>query len=230
MADRVDAVRQIAIAKRGVTPRLTKAGYLRGERRRVRPRSSGRTGSASSIEGFLFPATYEFTKLTSSQRLVSRPARGRSGGTGGRSTSRYARSKNLTPYDVLIIASMIEKETVVAERAEARRGGDLQPAAQPDAARDRRDDPLRARRAGNGAAQAVATSRATTRTTRATASGCRRHRSRTRASLRCAPPRIPRAVDYLYFVRKGESEAATSSRRARPSSAQKSLEYGFGGC
>ena len=28
---------------------------------------------------------------------------------------RYARSKNLTPYDVLIIASMIEKETVAPE-------------------------------------------------------------------------------------------------------------------
>ena len=67
----------------------------------------------SSIEGFLFPATYEFTKLTSSPRLVSDQLRAfrRSW---RKVDLRYARSKNLTPYDVLIIASMIEKETVVA--------------------------------------------------------------------------------------------------------------------
>ena len=37
MADRVAAVREIAIDKRGVTPRLTSTGYLRGERQRALP-------------------------------------------------------------------------------------------------------------------------------------------------------------------------------------------------
>ena len=39
----------------------------------------------------------------------------------------YARSKNLTTYDVLIIASMIEREVAGAEGAQAGRRGDLQP-------------------------------------------------------------------------------------------------------
>ena len=42
---------------------------------------------------------------------------------------RYARRKNLTPYDVLIIASLIDREAAVAEGAPADLVGDLQPAA-----------------------------------------------------------------------------------------------------
>jgi uncharacterized YceG family protein len=68
------------------------------------------------IEGFLFPATYDFTRLTGARRLVADQLR-----TFRRQWAkvdlRYARSKNLTPYDVLIIASMVEEETAVpAER------------------------------------------------------------------------------------------------------------------
>jgi len=37
MADRVDAVRQIAIDERGVTPRLTKTGYLQASGAAVPP-------------------------------------------------------------------------------------------------------------------------------------------------------------------------------------------------
>ena len=47
-------------------------------------------------------------RRTSSSTTSSRRSGGRSRG----STSSYAKSKNLTPYDVLKIASMIEKETV----------------------------------------------------------------------------------------------------------------------
>ena len=43
MADRVEAVRTIAIAKRGVTPRLTKTGYLVASGRRAPRRSFART-------------------------------------------------------------------------------------------------------------------------------------------------------------------------------------------
>ena len=113
MADRVDAVRQIAIDKRGVTPRLTKTGYLEASGAAVPPAEFRKDWKLSSSEGFLFPATYEFTKLTPSERLVRDQLRAfrRSW---RKVDLRYARSKNLTPYDVLIIASMIEKETVVA--------------------------------------------------------------------------------------------------------------------
>jgi uncharacterized YceG family protein len=112
MADRVAAVRQIAIDKRRVTPRLTRQAYLRAVHEAVPPPSFRQEGKHGSLEGFLFPALYEFTQATSARELVSDQL------TAFRQRFaavdlRYARSKNLTPYDVLIIASMIEKETAV---------------------------------------------------------------------------------------------------------------------
>ena len=114
MAERVAAVREIAIEKREVTPRLTRAGYLRSSANAKPPAEFRREWAGRSIEGFLFPSTYEFTQYTPSAKLVRDQL----------STFRrqwrkvdlgYAKSKNLTPYDVLIIASMIEKETVAPE-------------------------------------------------------------------------------------------------------------------
>jgi uncharacterized YceG family protein len=116
MADRVAAVREIAIARRNVTPRLTRDGYLQASAAAEPPAEFRKDWGGERIEGFLFPATYEFTVQTSSARLVREQLRSfakqwRKVGLG------YARSKNLTPYDVLIIASMIEKEVAVqAER------------------------------------------------------------------------------------------------------------------
>ena len=112
MADRVAAVREIAIDKRGVTPRLTKAAYLRAVGEALAPSRFRKDAKRGSLEGFLFPALYEFTQLTSARELVAdqlRAFRERFRGV----DLGYARSKNLTPYDVLIIASMIEKETAV---------------------------------------------------------------------------------------------------------------------
>ena len=105
---------------------------------------------------------------------------------------RYARSKNLTPYDVLIIASMIEKE------AQAPRERPLVAAViynrlhERHAARDRRDDPLRARRSADGVAPPVAARHPTPYNSRLLHRACRRRRSRTRASRRSRPPRIRR--------------------------------------
>jgi uncharacterized YceG family protein len=70
-----------------------------------------------NLEGFLFPATYDFTEDTTSPQLVADQLE-----VFSREWSQvdmaYARSKNLTPYDVLIIASMVEKEVQVPrERA-----------------------------------------------------------------------------------------------------------------
>jgi uncharacterized YceG family protein len=112
MADRVAAVRQIAIDKRGVTPRLTKQAYLRAVDHAVAPSRFRKDARRDSLEGFLFPASYDFTQETSARDLVAdqlRAFRERFRGV----DLRYARSKNLTPYDVLIIASMIEKETAM---------------------------------------------------------------------------------------------------------------------
>jgi UPF0755 protein len=112
MADRVAAVRGIAIRKRGVTPRLTREGYVHAVDRAVPPSRFRKNVKRASLEGFLFPASYEFTQRTTARELVADQL------AAFRQRFRtvdlsYARSKNLTPYDVLIIASMIEKETAV---------------------------------------------------------------------------------------------------------------------
>jgi uncharacterized YceG family protein len=109
MADRVAAVDRIAERKRHVRAQLSRGSYLSATRKpRVPPCFHNRV---RTIEGFLFPATYEFFPETTSAQLVKdqlaafcenweQVDRG------------FARSKNLTPYDVLIIASMVEKETL----------------------------------------------------------------------------------------------------------------------
>ena len=111
MADRVAAVREIAIRKRGVTPRLTRTGYVRASAEARPPAAFLKDWDRRSIEGFLFPATYEFSQFTSSARLV-RDQLAHFRRQWNRVDLRYAKSKNLTPYDVLIIASMVEKEAV----------------------------------------------------------------------------------------------------------------------
>jgi cell division protein YceG involved in septum cleavage len=112
MADRVAAVREIAIERRGVTPRLTRADYLAASAVAKPPPQFRADWREGTIEGFLFPATYEFTRLTQARRLV-RDQLAAFRRQWAKVDLRYARSKNLTPYDVLIIASMIEKETAV---------------------------------------------------------------------------------------------------------------------
>jgi uncharacterized YceG family protein len=64
------------------------------------------------LEGFLFPDTYDFDRTSTSAQLVREQLQ--------EFTSKwrtvnlaYARSKHLTPYDVLTIASMIEGEVQV---------------------------------------------------------------------------------------------------------------------
>jgi uncharacterized YceG family protein len=111
MAVRVAEVRRIAIAKRGVTPRLTRARYLAAVASALPPRPFQKDWQRGSLEGFLFPALYEFSQYTTGKELVEDQlaAFRRRFAT---LDLRYARSKNLTPYDVLRIASMIEKETV----------------------------------------------------------------------------------------------------------------------
>jgi len=111
MAARVAEVRKIAIAKRGVTPRLTRARYLAAVGSARPPGPFLQDWKRGSLEGFLFPALYEFSQYTTGKELVAdQLAAFRR--TFATLDLRYPRSKNLTPYDVLRIASMIEKETV----------------------------------------------------------------------------------------------------------------------
>ena len=65
-----------------------------------------------SLEGFLFPATYELEPGASVDQLVGEQLLAFRQNIAGVNMS-YAKSKNLTVYDVLIIASMIDKEVMV---------------------------------------------------------------------------------------------------------------------
>lgn len=115
MAERVAAVAKIAARKRKIRPRLSRAAYLAAT---AKPRVPAcfRTKVKTS-EGFLFPATYEFFKETTSAQLVQDQLDAFCENWQQLDLG-YARSKNLTPYDVLIIASMIEKETLSPDERE----------------------------------------------------------------------------------------------------------------
>ena len=110
MAERITAVGGIARAKRHVRPRLSARAYLRLTSGRARVRGFGR----KPYEGFLFPATYDFYKRTPTKTLV-RDQLETFGENWSKVNLRYARKKNLTPYDVLIIASMVEKEALAPD-------------------------------------------------------------------------------------------------------------------
>jgi UPF0755 protein len=97
-----------------VGPLVARAG-LEGSYRRATVRSrlldpaDYGAESARDLEGFLFPASYELKKGAGARALVKeqlaafkREFR--------KVSLRKARRKNLTPYDVLIIASMVERE------------------------------------------------------------------------------------------------------------------------
>src|ERR671911_2957533 len=66
-----------------------------------------------SVEGFLFPSLYEFTQHTRATDLVANQISA-FGSRWRRIDLRRPRASNLNAYDVLTIASMIERETAVA--------------------------------------------------------------------------------------------------------------------
>ncbi len=65
-----------------------------------------------SLEGFLFPATYDLPHKPNVDDLIARQLDAFNQYM-DQVNMKYAKSKNLTPYDVLTIASMIEREAVV---------------------------------------------------------------------------------------------------------------------
>ena len=111
MADRAAAVDKIAERKRKVRAHLSRAAYLAATRKPSFPPCFRFRSRALSMEGFLFPATYEFFPQTTSAQLAQDQLSAFCE-SWEKVDLGYARSKNLTPYDVLIIASMVEKETL----------------------------------------------------------------------------------------------------------------------
>jgi peptidoglycan lytic transglycosylase G len=102
-------VNQMAAAVDTASPRITAAGYLRQARLQKRPAGFG---NPRSPEGFMFPDTYFVFETDPAATLVEKQLENFRA-KWGKVDMTYARSKNLTNYDVLTIASMIEKEVVV---------------------------------------------------------------------------------------------------------------------
>jgi len=114
MAERVQVVAKIATRERHHKVKLSAKTYLAATRKPLAVRGFGK--KKLPLEGFLFPATYDFLRNTTSKQLVH--AQLVAFLHNWRKVKlAYARSKNLTPYDVLTIASMVEGEAQVpAER------------------------------------------------------------------------------------------------------------------
>jgi UPF0755 protein len=119
----------------GVPPNVVQVAIPEGlSRKEIRPLTKGLRGNyvrasrhsrkldptdykaprGASLEGFLFPATYELKKGRPVKQLVNEQLAEFKRNFAKLNLS-YARRKNLTPYDVLIIASLIEREAMVAK-------------------------------------------------------------------------------------------------------------------
>ena len=211
-------------ARRHAAPDARRVPRARSRRRARRARFR-KDMKRDSIEGFLFPALYEFTQRR--PRASSSP------------TSLRAFRERFRGVDLSLRA--LEEPHALrrpdhrlddregdggAARAPPGLGGDLQPAAEPDAARDRRDDPLRARHPRHGvadeggAALELAVQHAPAHRPPADA-------DREPGSRLDPCRREPGAgVDYLYYVRKPSSKAHyfTSSES---DFLRKVCEYGY---
>jgi UPF0755 protein len=89
--------------------------YMRATRRHpaLNPREY-RAPRNATLEGFLFPATYELKKGQKVRRLVRRQLEAFKRNF-DEVDMRYARRRKLTPFDVLTIASLVEREAAVAK-------------------------------------------------------------------------------------------------------------------
>jgi UPF0755 protein len=112
MAQRVQVVAKIAERKKGKPVVLDGKQYLLATKRAVLPCFTPHR--RTKLEGFLFPATYDFVATTTSRELATQQLQAFCDNWTSLDLS-YARKKNLTPYDVLIIASMVEKEALAPE-------------------------------------------------------------------------------------------------------------------
>jgi peptidoglycan lytic transglycosylase G len=112
MANRIAAVNEIAKDKRNLTPALEPRHYVKLGETLAPPRGFPFKRDVPSLEGFLFPATYEFFENTTTKELIDKQLDAFMRAW-DQLDLEYAESKNLNAYDVLIIASMVEKEVQV---------------------------------------------------------------------------------------------------------------------
>ena len=103
------------LSRREVAPVAARAGvqgdYIRAsaDTSLIAARDYGRQNDPESLEGFLFPATYELRRGAAAPALVRRQLAAFRDNLAQTDLS-YARRKNLTAFDVVTIASMVERE------------------------------------------------------------------------------------------------------------------------
>ena len=114
MAERITEVNGIAREKRNISPRLSSAAYRKATASSKIPAKFAEDDKRRPLEGFLFPAAYQFEPKTTSRQLVNRQLEAFERAWSQVDLS-YAKSRKLTSYDVLIIASLIEKEVIAPE-------------------------------------------------------------------------------------------------------------------
>jgi uncharacterized YceG family protein len=92
-----------------------RGSYLAATRRSplLRPAAYGAPATIPSLEGFLFPSTYQLRKPVKISALVADQLRTFRARFATVDLS-YARRRHLTPYDVLIVASMVQGEAQTA--------------------------------------------------------------------------------------------------------------------
>jgi UPF0755 protein len=105
------------LSRREAAPVVDKSGiegsYLKATGSKAalaRARKLGAPKGAKTLEGFLFPATYELKAGATADDLVDKQLDAFRQNFGGIDL-KQAKRKNLTRYDLVIIASMIERET-----------------------------------------------------------------------------------------------------------------------
>jgi UPF0755 protein len=76
------------------------------------PARYGAPSHTPNLEGFLFPATYDMNAGTPASRLVAEQLAAFAENFGGREIAR-ARDLHITPYQLLIVASMVEREAQI---------------------------------------------------------------------------------------------------------------------
>jgi UPF0755 protein len=78
------------------------------------PNSPGRPAHPADLEGFLFPSTYELSPQEGAEQLIDQQLKAFTSKTAPLPW-KQAPSKGITPYQALIVASLIEKEARVPE-------------------------------------------------------------------------------------------------------------------
>ena len=166
-----------------------------------------------TLEGFLFPATYELKAGATARDLVDRQLEAFDDNFGAIDLKARAGARTSTRYDVLTIASMIERETPLATRSARSIAAVIY-----NRLKQRRCRSASTRRSatprttGAAAASSPSCDSDSPYNTRHQRAACRRRRSATPAWRRCGRPRTRRTPTTCYYVVKPAATARTPSR------------------